>query len=366
MKKENNVFTFSATNFAVDNSGDTNIARFDVVASQSGVLTSHGIQFKKGAFSNAISKLGKRRKMLPMFFNHDNNMILGGFPVSKITEDGSKLRMRAEMNLGVEKSREVLSLIRQGVLTDLSVGVQIEPKNMKYQEDAKIMMVNEVADLFETSIVWSGSNSKAVITNFSVQPYQGLAFADFDYTFDSQQAIERVKQFTDSIDKPSKQYKDAFLWCDVSNPQCFDSYKMLFVDIIDGKMRIIPQALDLAVQLIKNGNMQLSENETDKLQRNINKYSVSMGKAPVFDIKPISEYSIGDCELFLIKNGLSVTEARCFLSKKADRMPDATISKKAHQFTDDELTKLVDIKNQFKLEIKKWQSKPQPKQIQLK
>ncbi len=52
--------------------------------------------------------------------------------------------------------------------------------------------------------------------------------------FDSEGAMERVKEYTDSMDKPSANFRKFFNSYDINNVDSFDGYDGLFVDIVDG------------------------------------------------------------------------------------------------------------------------------------
>lgn len=167
--------TFQAQDYAIKD----NIATFKVIASKSGVLTSHGIAFKKDAYKQSIEKLksDNKREMLPMLFNHNDNDIIGGFPVSSIQEVGDDLLMTAEINLDVASAKEKYALIQQGVMTDLSVGVTVDPQHMVSQKNGT-MMIEQVSDLLEVSLVTWGANEKAVITQFSNEQISKFTMRD--------------------------------------------------------------------------------------------------------------------------------------------------------------------------------------------
>jgi hypothetical protein len=70
-------------------------------------------------------------------------------------------------------------------------------------------------------------------------PAMKLPLANNDYVFNADQALERVKNYTNSTDKPSTSYRKFFLNFDQDNADSFDSYTNLFADIIDN----VPHAI---------------------------------------------------------------------------------------------------------------------------
>lgn len=173
LKKYN--LTFKAQDYAEKD----NIATFKVIASKANVMTSHNILFKKNAYQDAIKKLqeDKKRKMLPMYFNHNDDDIIGGFPVTSIEEVGDDLLMSAEINLEVSSAKEKYALIKQGVITDMSVGVRINPEDVSAEKNGTLS-VNKVDKLFEVSLVSAGANDQAVITQFSKEKIEKFTIRD--------------------------------------------------------------------------------------------------------------------------------------------------------------------------------------------
>jgi hypothetical protein len=79
-------------------------------------------------------------------------------------------------------------------------------------------------------------------------PAMKLPLASNDYVFNADQALERVKNYTNSTDKPSTSFRKFFLNFDQDNADSFDSYTNLFADIIDG----VPHAIRSQVYNVDN------------------------------------------------------------------------------------------------------------------
>lgn len=71
--------------------------------------------------------------------------------------------------------------------------------------------------------------------------FKDLALADIDWNADASR--RRIRAHTGSNDKPSSTYKDAFFWHDSKAPEKFESYKLPFADIVEGKMIAVVDAI---------------------------------------------------------------------------------------------------------------------------
>ena len=99
-----------------------------------------------GAFRASLGKRGAAG--VKMLFQHDPNEPIGVW--TEIREDASGLYVKGRLTTGVERAREVLSLMRAGALDGLSIGY----RTVRGRTDAKtgIRSLIEV-DLWEISVV---------------------------------------------------------------------------------------------------------------------------------------------------------------------------------------------------------------------
>ncbi len=156
-------------NFSDDDTEESNIAKFEAIASEAGIMTSHRIIFAPGAFRPAITDLKENKDNLLMLFNHNQDEPIGAFPVNFISESSGKLFVQGNINLDVQRGNELFSLIQQGAITDLSVSVEFNPDDISFNEDLDVLQIDNVRTLDEISVVSSGANPKAKITDFSKQ-----------------------------------------------------------------------------------------------------------------------------------------------------------------------------------------------------
>lgn len=240
-------------------------------------------KFIQGAFTESIQDF-KDKKRMPRFKNHHTKTI-GGWRYDSLKEDNIGLFGIAEINLDVKDGIEAYSLAKQGVLTDLSIGFSAE----KYVKDEinKIRTINK-AILWEGSIVDEPMNPKANITSVkTATPYQNLPLADDTRPWDSTAARGRVRQFTDSTESPSSDYKKAFFYYDSENVDNFGAYKLPYADIIDGELKAVPRGVFAAAGALQGarGGVNIPESDRSAIETNINKYYKKMGRESPFDEK---------------------------------------------------------------------------------
>jgi len=99
-----------------------------------------------GAFRLTLAQRGVRR--IPMLFQHDPAEPIGVW--LELVEDGRGLRARGKLIPDVQRSREVLALVKAGAVDGLSIGF----KTVKGRVDprSRIRKLDQV-DLWEISIV---------------------------------------------------------------------------------------------------------------------------------------------------------------------------------------------------------------------
>jgi hypothetical protein len=78
-------------------------------------------QFVKGAFTDSLQEHKDRSNRQIRLADHHGRTI-GGFPIELAVEDEIGLKVTGHVNLEVEQGREAFALVKQGVITDLSIG----------------------------------------------------------------------------------------------------------------------------------------------------------------------------------------------------------------------------------------------------
>lgn len=289
-KKEQKFLTFKFNQKSIDYDEEKNIGIVKGYASTFENMDRAEDVISQGAFDKTILAFKNSGRPVRMLWQHNSSELIGGYPADKMYIDEKGLFVVGEINLQTQRGREAYALAKQGVLSDFSIGFKINDFDIEKEEDNKIVRIIKELELFEISLVGEPMNPQAMFTEVkSVVPYQDLPIADAETKWSASDAIKRVKEFTESIDTPSKLYKNAFLFCDEKASNSFESYKLAIADVVDGELRIIPKAIDAAVALLKS---ELSSDElksNDSIVANINKYYEKMGVESPLSVKKESD-----------------------------------------------------------------------------
>jgi HK97 family phage prohead protease len=234
-------------------------------------------QFIKGAFLESLNELRAKNRQIRLKDHHDRT--IGGFPIDGVFEDERGLFGTGEINLEVQQGREAFSLAKQGVLSDFSIGFSIQEDVIRRMEGFELREISK-AIVWEGSIVDEPMNPEAQITEVkTVVPFQDLPLADQGRAWDSDQAVARIREFTDSEDAPSATYRQAFLWFDSDDADSFGAYKLPIADVIDGTLTAVPRGIFAAAGALQGarGGVDLPTEDRPRVIRNVERYYDKMG-----------------------------------------------------------------------------------------
>lgn len=244
----------------------------------------------QGAFIDSIQRHQDNGRPIRMLYQHKSDELIGGFPIDSVREDERGLFVKGEINLGVSKGRDAYALVKQGVLSDMSIGFTISRDDIDItQKDGRVIRTIKKAELWEVSLVDEPMNPNAVITNVKAK---GLPIADRGAEWDAEGAAERVKEFGESEPLP-------------------------FVDVVDGKLTVIPRGLFKHAAVI-NGHFS-GEYEKDHAAT-VSHYFKKMGLDDPFLSKSLdvtvveSCATIGDAEELLKHSGFSSSASKALIS----------------------------------------------------
>jgi len=98
--------------------------------------------------------------------------------------------------------------------------------------------------------------------------------------WDSNSAITRVRDFTNSKDSPSEEYRKAFLYYDSDTKDNFGSYKLPIADVVDSKLVAVPRAIFAVAGALSGarGGVELPESDREEIINKINGYYQDMSK----------------------------------------------------------------------------------------
>lgn len=102
-----------------------------------------------------------------------------------------------------------------------------------------------------------------------------------DRQWDATAAVRRWRRHTGSTDKPSRSYRNGFFWFDNQAPDEFGSYKLPFVDIVDGRIKTIRRGVftaNGAMAGARGQRVQIPAADRPKVQRHIDRYRTKIEK----------------------------------------------------------------------------------------
>jgi HK97 family phage prohead protease len=104
-----------------------------------------------GAFSKTLRA---RKQDIKLYVNHNSDMVLASrnSGTLRLSEDERGLRVEADLPEDVSYSRDLMSLMRSGVVDKMSFGFQVDRKGDKWSDDGMERTLTSVR-LFEVSVV---------------------------------------------------------------------------------------------------------------------------------------------------------------------------------------------------------------------
>ena len=237
---------------------------------------------QRGAFIETIKEHQVNNRQIRMLRQHNDMELIGGFPIEFVKETEEGLFVKGEINLTPGSPGEfAFSLMKQGVLMDMSIGFSITSiDDIERREiDGRIIRFIKRVKLWEISLVNEPMNTGAQVMNVkTVTPFEDLPLASRDRPWDSGQAQARVRAFTDSEEQASARYKEAFFWYDEANAEEFGSYKLPFVDVIDGRLMAVPRGVFAAAAAMRGarGGVDIPEEDRPGVRGHIERYYQKM------------------------------------------------------------------------------------------
>ena len=327
MTVEFKTVAFKAASFGTKQDGEQEIGVIEGYASTWEVDQGND-QIEIGAFIASIADYKSRSKKVPAKYMHEPLDIIGGMDPNQMAEDASGLKIVMDVNLGFDDGIKCYKLAQQGVLTDFSIGYIV--KKFYYKNGVRV--ITELK-LIEVSLVDHPMNQGAIVTQVKgFVPYQELPVASAETVWDEGMAIMRVRDFTGSQDKPSADFKKAFLYVDTWDEDYFWAYELMIADVIDGQLTVVPDALEAAKlkMLGACGGVWISKWDIGYVRDALNKYlaNASMENVGVefgvkFDKSKIEAWTVRDLEQCLKSTGKfsnsGVKAALSSIKREADK-----------------------------------------------
>lgn len=131
--------------------------RFSGYASVFGVIDDQGEIIRKGAYTDSLASYEESGKRFPVIYLHNLKEPVGY--IEKAVEDDVGLWVEGViMHETSAKAAEAYSFVKEGVISEMSVGFYYIPEDTVYDPETDITNIYK-ADLREVSLVVIGSNS---------------------------------------------------------------------------------------------------------------------------------------------------------------------------------------------------------------
>lgn len=265
-------------------STDKSIGIIEGLASTYSHIDYYGDQIIAGAFTKSIKKFKKDKQMIPMLSGHSHDRVIGGFDASKIKDSGDGLYVVGAIDLDTQRGKEDYSLLSKGFITGLSVGGTVNIDDMEIDKHGVRQIKN--FNLQEISVTPMPANDSSRISEVkSVCRVKTYSFLPDDTVWDSEKAINQIREHSKSVDNASVTYKNGFMWSDQSNCKDFAAYKLPFTYVVDGEFKIVPKALSAIASGLIDGDdrFAIPESDKDELKKHITSYYEKMNKPSPFD-----------------------------------------------------------------------------------
>jgi hypothetical protein len=119
----------------------------------------------------------------------------------------------------------------------------------------------------------------------AVPGFENFPLADRDHEWSGDAAERRVRQWAKAEDGPNARYRDAHLWYDDDKPDNFTSYKLLFCDVVDGKLRAVPRGIMAAANVIQGGRggVDIPQGDVERVKHHLASYYKKMDETPPWE-----------------------------------------------------------------------------------
>lgn len=309
MKKEIKTFPFEVKS----TQEESNYFTFEGYASTFNNIDYGDDVVVRGAFANSLAK----NSQVSILWQHQMSEPVG---VSyQLYEDDNGLVVKGRMpKEDTLVSGRIIPQMRIGSIKEMSIG--FNTKNFDITKDGT-RILKEI-DLHEISLVTKAMNPRATVNSFkSFAGNTKLPLAPRERSWDGTQAEQRIREYTNSIEAPSEDYRKYFMYFDGQEPNLFGSYKLLYADIINGEPHIVPRAVFAIAGILEGarGGVNISEADKNRIKPVINQLYKRMANEFNDDamVSPLlkSFESLKDIEATLKTYGFSNNEAKTLISK---------------------------------------------------
>jgi len=144
----------------------TDEGEFVGYASVSGNLDLGNDIIEAGAFKRTLTAWRKSKRPIPILLEHDPNQPIG--KTLEAVEDERGLKVRGQLLLDLPKAREAHTLLKERVLTGLSIGYRSVKDKLETAGDRTVRRIKEIK-LYEWSPVLWPMNPEAAIESVKAE-----------------------------------------------------------------------------------------------------------------------------------------------------------------------------------------------------
>lgn len=236
---------------------------------------------EKGAFARTLDRWRQKGKPMPLLWQHQE--VIGGIDAKDALEDEHGLLVKGQLVLDLQKAREVLALLKAGVVNAMSIGYDV----IQHTRDGAIRKLKELR-LYEGSLVlWPANEAAEVLAVKAVVPFQDLSLADENQGWDAGKARGRIRSYAMNTEGEVDwtKYKKGFLWWDPDAADTTAGYKFPVADVIDGNLKAIPRAIFAAAGVVQGGRGGANTSTTDvpKIKNHLARYYSKLERTPPWE-----------------------------------------------------------------------------------
>lgn len=243
-------------------------------------------QFMRGAFEASIRD-HKARKDRPIRMQAGHAFgaqgTIGGFPIAEVREDDIGLFVKGEINLEVRQGADIYALMKQGVISDLSIGVIVKEDDLTATV-RKIL----VADIIEGSPVDHPMNRGATVSDVKNTQFANLpVHMPEGYVWNPNEAQHRLDCLL------PEQKSQAFLWYR-DETHC----ALPIADVIEGKLCAVPVAVQAATAALHEHLLDgdVPRDDVTGVVRTAEQYLAKMGIASPFTVAEKQFWGVRDVD----------------------------------------------------------------------
>lgn len=255
---------------------------FAAQVATTGVVDKDGDYTLKGAFAEAGTVRVSR-------FNH-SSAVRDDLPVgiASIREDGNAVIAEGKLNLDSPGGRELYETLTfeqsNGVKSEWSYGFTVEDSEDGHIENQKVRVLKKLNPFEISPVMRAAGEQTATLAIKSATDFADLPLYDRDTSWDSTEALGRVREWAssdgsgeaDSIDWDA--YKKAFFWYDDEDDSSFAGFKLPFADITDGELYAVPRAIFAVAAVLQGarGGVAIGPEDEDHVKDTVDRYYEKM------------------------------------------------------------------------------------------